>query len=391
MGAVVVGGGPGGLMAAEVLSSAGVEVAVLERMAAPGRKLLLAGRGGLNLTHTERLDDLLDRYGRARPRLEAAIRAFGPDDVRAWSAGLGEETFVGTSGRVFPEGFRATPLLRAWLRRLDDLGVVVTTRYRWSGFDDAATADAGAVVLAVGGASWPRSGSDGRWVGPVRSGGVAVVPLRPSNVGFAAEWSEPFRERFAGAPLKNVALAHEGTTVRGEAVVTETGIEGGAVYALAASIRDAIERDGATVVEVDLRPDRTVDQLAERLRGGRHRDSTSTALRRAGVAAVGIGLLREATGNRPPTGADALAALVKAVPVQLFATLPIDRAISSAGGVALDEVDGAFMLRRRPGTFVVGEMLDWEAPTGGYLLQATLSTAVAAARGAVAWLAGERP
>lgn len=374
MAAVVVGGGPGGLMAAEVLATAGVEVTVVERMAAPGRKLLLAGRGGLNLTHTEPLDAFLDRYGPARPRLEAAIRAFGPDDLRAWAAGLGEETFVGTSGRVFPEGFRATPLLRAWLRRLEELGVEITTRYRWSGFGDPTTAGADVVVLALGGASWPRSGSDGRWVEPLREAGVGVEPLRPSNVGFAAEWSESFRRRFAGAPLKNVVLSHGGASVRGEAVVTRHGIEGGAVYALSASLRDAVERDGHATLTVDLRPDG--------LRGSaRPKDSAATALRRMGVPPVGVGLLREATGNRLPAD---LAPLVRALPITLTGVLPIDRAISSAGGIALDEVDDAFMLRRRPGTFVVGEMLDWEAPTGGYLLQATFSTAVAAARGALA-------
>lgn len=380
--AVVVGGGPAGLMAAEVLASAGVRVTVLERMAAPGRKLLLAGRGGLNLTHTEPLDALLDRYGAARPRLEAAVRAFGPDELRAWAAGLGEETFVGTSGRVFPEGFRATPLLRAWLRRLEGLGVEIRTRHRWSGFDDPATSGAEATVLALGGASWPRSGSDGAWVAPLEAQGVDVAPLRPSNVGFAVDWTPAFRDRFAGAPLKNVVLTHGDTSVRGEAMVTAAGVEGGAVYALSPSLRDEIERHGAATLLVDLRPDRSEAQL----RKGRPRDSATNALRRAGLPPVAVGLLREATGNRLPADP---APLVKALPLRLVATLPIERAISTAGGVALEEVDDAFMLRRRPGTFVAGEMLDWEAPTGGYLLQATFSTAVAAARGALARL--DRP
>ena len=360
--AAVIGGGPAGLMAAEVLASAGVAVTVHERMRNVGRKLLLAGRGGLNLTHSEPLDAFLARYGAARPRLEAAIRAFGPDELRAWCAGLGEDPFVGSSGRVFPAGFRATPLLRAWLARLDGLGVDIRTGSEWRGEDTGADV----TVLALGGASWPRTGSDGAWVDHV---GVRVVPLRPANCGFVVGWSEVFRSRFAGEPLKNVALTHAGVTVRGDAVITDAGIEGGAVYALSASLRDAIDADGEATLTVDLRPD--LDLAAQRVRPG---DSLANRLRRAGLSPVAIGLVREVGGDP------------HALPLRLVAPAPIDRAISTAGGVALDEIDDSFMLRARPGVFVAGEMLDWEAPTGGYLLQATFSTAVAAARGALAYL-----
>jgi uncharacterized flavoprotein (TIGR03862 family) len=342
-------------MAAEVLATAGARVTVLERMPSVGRKLLLAGRGGLNLTHSEPLERFLDRYGPARPRLEAAIRAFGPDDLRAWCAGLGQEPFVGSSRRVFPSGFRATPLLRAWLRRLDDLGVEIRTRTEWKGTLDGTT------VLALGGASWPRTGSNGAWTSSLPD--VDVVPFAPSNCGFTVAWSPAFVERFGGTPLKDVRVAFGGASARGDVVLTRTGIEGGAIYALSARLRDA----RSPVLEIDLRPD-VADVRLDR----RPKDSRSAALRRAGFAPVVSALLRE-TGDVDP----------KRIHVQLGGPQPIARAISSAGGIALHEIDDRFMLRKHPGTFVVGEMLDWEAPTGGYLLQATFSTAVAAARGAL--------
>jgi uncharacterized flavoprotein (TIGR03862 family) len=384
--AVVAGGGPGGLMAAEVLATAGVDVTVLERMPSVGRKLLLAGRGGLNLTHSEPLEGFLARYGPSRPRLEAAVRAFGPDELRAWAEGLGQATVVGSSGRVFPEAFRATPLLRAWLRRLADLGVDIRARRGWDGWDDPLMAGADATVLALGGASWPRVGSDGAWVPVLEGAGIEVTGLRPANCGFTVHWTDELRARFAGTPLKNVELSGAGASARGDAVITAQGIEGGALYALAAGLRDEVESRGRAVLSVDLHPQLTIGELAERLGRRRARDSTSTALRRGGVSPVGVGLAREATGNRLPAGVTELASLLKAVPITLVGVQPLARAISTAGGVALDEVDDAFMLRRRPGTFVVGEMLDWEAPTGGYLLQATFSTAVAAARGVLARL-----
>lgn len=347
-------------MAAEVLARAGVAVTVHEQMPSVGRKLLLAGRGGLNLTHTEPLDEFLDRYGPARSRLEGAIRAFGPDQLRAWCAGLGQAPFVGSSGRVFPSGFRATPLLRAWLRRLDDLGVEIRTRSRWT---EEIVSDA--TVLAMGGASWPRTGSDGAWTTELT--GVQVTPLQPANCGFVVAWSDSFGTRFAGTPLKDVLLSFEGRTARGDAMITDTGIEGGPVYALSAALRDSRN----PTLTIDLRPD--VDDLDVRL-ARRPKDSRSTALRRAGLSPAAVALVHELHGSP------------KALRLPLLGPTPIERAISTAGGVALDEVDDTFMLRARPGTFVAGEMLDWEAPTGGYLLQATFSTAVAAANGVLAWL-----
>lgn len=399
----VVGGGPAGLMAAEVLASAGagLEVVVFDRMPSVGRKLQLAGRGGLNLTHTEPLDDLLERYGTARDRLEPAVRAFDPSALRAWSAGLGQRAVVGTSGRVFPEAFRATPLLRAWLTRLDTLGVTIRTRHTWQGWTPEGTlcfrttderdveVATDATVLALGGASWPRTGSDGGWVPLVAGAGIHVRPLRPANVGFTVAWSGHFRERFGGTPLKNVALTAGATTRRGEAMITAGGIEGGAVYALGPAIRDRVERGGKTTVRLDLRPDVARGELARRLDRRRPKDSLASSLRRAaGLTPVGVGLVREIDG--PGVGhapVDKLVALIKDLPLVVTGTSGIERAISTAGGIALHEVDDRFMLRRRPGTFVAGEMLDWEAPTGGYLLQATFSTAVAAADGALQWLA----
>lgn len=403
--AVVVGGGPAGLMAAERLAAAGVAVTVLDRMPSPARKLLLAGHGGLNLTHSEGRERFLPRYGEAADRVAPLLDAFGPDDLRAWCAGLGEETFVGTSGRVFPRSFRATPLVRAWLARLADLGVGVERRRTWTGWapdgallvtdaDGAAhevTADV--VVLALGGASWPRLGSDGGWVPMLRERGVEVAPLRPANVGVCVDWSPSFAERFAGSPLKHVRLTAPGrpgraaAVVRGDAMVTRSGLEGGPVYALGAAIRAALDAGGRCVLEVDLRPDQDTGQLAVRLARRRPKDSASTWLRRAlGLDPVATALLREASGGALPDDPATLASFAKAVPVVVTSTMPIDRAISTAGGVAWFEVDEHLMLLRLPGTFVAGEMLDWEAPTGGYLLQASFASGVVAARGALSWL-----
>jgi hypothetical protein len=397
----VVGGGPAGLMAAEVLAAAGAAVVVFERMPSPGRKLLRAGRGGLNLTHSEPLTDLLDRYGPARDRLAPAIEAFDPMALRAWCAGLGLDTMVGSSGRVFPVGLRAAPLLRAWLRRLEALGVELRPGHRWDGWtpegallvtDPSGTTsavEADAVVLALGGASWSRLGSDGAWVEPIAAAGIAVAPLRPANCGFVVPWSATFQERFAGVPLKDIVLSHAGTRARGDAVITATGLEGGAVYAISRPLREALEAGRPATLRIDLRPDQTVAELATRLSRRRPKDSRATALRRgAHLHPVDIGLLREVTGNRLPEDPQDVARLIKAIEVTPTATQPLDRAISTAGGIAFDEVDDAFMLRRRPGTFVAGEMLDWEAPTGGYLLQATISSAVAAANGALSWIEG---
>ncbi len=388
----VIGAGPAGLIAAEVIAAGGVAVTVFDRMPSPGRKLMMAGRGGLNLTHSEALPDLLDRYGPARARLEPAIAAFPPAALIAWCEGLGQPTFVGSSGRVFPHGMKTSPLLRAWLARLAGLGVRLETRRSWAGWDaDGALAFADgsrirplATVLALGGASWPRLGSDGGWTGLLP--GIAVRPLLPSNCGFRIDWSAPFR-RFAGTPLKRIALSFRGRTVRGEAMVTAEGIEGGAVYALSAALRDAIAAEGPVVAMLDLRPDLDPAVLARRLGGPHGSASLSTFLRkRAGLAPAGVGLVQEALHDGAPAD---LPALVKAVPLRLLAPAPIARAISSAGGIALDELDARWMLHRRPGVFAAGEMLDWEAPPGGYLLQACFATGAAAGHGVLAWLARE--
>jgi uncharacterized flavoprotein (TIGR03862 family) len=396
----VIGAGPAGLMAAEVLARDRRAVILYERMPSLGRKFLLAGRGGLNLTHSEALPDFIARYGAAAPPLRQAIDAFPPAAVRAWCEGLGQDTFVGSSGRVFPKSFKTSPLLRAWLRRLAEAGVVVKLRHRWIGWDaqgglqfetpeGGLSADADAVVLALGGASWPRLGSDGAWAEVLRKTGTAVTPLRPANCGFVAGWSDLFSGRFEGQPLKRVALSFGGQAVRGDAIVTRRGLEGGAIYALSAPLRDAIAADGEAVLRIALRPDLDPADLQRQLQTPRKKQSLSTFLRKAvGLPPVAIGLLHEAApGKLIGMAAADLAALINTVPVRLVATAPVERAISTAGGIAFDEIDEAFMLRRRPGVFVAGEMLDWEAPTGGYLLQASFATGVAAARGALAWLA----
>ncbi|MBO1073960.1 TIGR03862 family flavoprotein [Roseomonas marmotae] len=391
----VLGAGPAGLMAAETIAAAGHPVRVFERMPSPARKFLMAGRGGLNLTHSEPLEAFLARYAEAAPHLAPAIRAFPPAALIAWTEGLGQEVFTGSSGRVFPRALKASPLLRAWLARLQSQGVQVLTRHEWLGFTgDGALrigAPAGeqqfrplATVLALGGASWPRLGADGRWV--ARLPGPRIAPFRPANMGFRINWSPVFRDRYEGTPLKRIALSFAGRTVRGEAMVTAQGIEGGAVYALSAPLRDAIAAQGSATLLLDLRPDLDAAALAARLDAPRRGQSLSTFLRKvAGLPPVAIGLVQEAlhAGATAP-----LSALVKALPLRLEAPQGLDRAISSAGGLGLEELDAQFMLRAHPGIFAAGEMLDWEAPTGGYLLQACFATGRAAGQGVTRWLAG---
>jgi uncharacterized flavoprotein (TIGR03862 family) len=398
----VIGAGPAGLMAAEVLASGGASVTVYDAMPSAGRKFLMAGRGGLNLTHSEPLPQFLARYGAATPHLTAAIEAFPPQALRDWSEALGQPTFVGSSGRVFPQAFKASPLLRAWLRRLDSMGAQLALRHRWRGWDDDSrllfetpggprAVVAPATVLALGGASWPRLGSDGAWAETLAAKGVALSPLRPANCGFTVAWSEIFRERFQGQPLKGIALSFGVETVRGEAMITRAGIEGGAIYALSRPLREAITDKGQATLHVALRPNLGANELVARLAAPRGKASFSNWLRKvAHLSPIGIGLLHEAAiasgVSLSPLPAASLAGWINAVPIQLNGVAPIARAISSAGGIAFDELDADFMIRRLPGVFAAGEMLDWEAPTGGYLLQASFATGAAAGRGALKWL-----
>lgn len=392
----IVGGGPAGLAAAEMLAKAGHGVVVYERMPSVGRKFLLAGRGGLNLTHSEPAPDFLRRY-HPSGSLAGAIEAFPPDALRAWCEELGEPTFVGSSGRVFPKAFKASPLLRAWLRRLEASGVRIRTRHRLVSYEDGTLVfetpegkswtRPKAVLLALGGASWPRLGSDGAWVPMLEGLGVLVSPLRPANAGFAVAWSEHFRERFAGEPLKRIGLAADGAIVRGEALITADGIEGGAIYAVSRALRAMIERKGAARLVLDLRPDLDMRALADRLSDPKPGESMATRLRKgAGLSPVAAGVLRESAGVALPADPDALAGLIKAAPLRLHAMASMERAISTAGGVGFGGLDAGFMVRKRPGLFVAGEMLDWEAPTGGYLLQGAISSGRAAAAGMAAWL-----
>jgi uncharacterized flavoprotein (TIGR03862 family) len=392
----VVGGGPAGLFAAETIASHGHRVTVYDRMPSPARKFLLAGRGGLNLTHSEELTKFLNRYGDGADNVRAAVTDFPPDKLVAWANGLDAETFVGTSGRVFPRAMKASPLLRAWLRRLGGLGVAIKTRHLWTGLtasgglrfemSDGQTTEVhpDATLFALGGASWPKLGSDGEWVDIFKTAGIAVTPLAPANCGVLIPWSDIFRSRFEGAALKRIALRIGDVTQRGEVIITRHGLEGGAVYALGGEIRKALAKADTTIVSVDLKPDVTTDDIASRLAQPSRKDTMTNFLRKSlHLDPVAIGLLREAG---PLEVGAALAKRVKSVPLRVSALAGIDRAISTAGGVQWRDLDDALMLRTKPGFFLAGEMLDWEAPTGGYLLQATFATAAKASAGLLAWL-----
>lgn len=371
-------------------------VTVYDRSPSVGRKLLMAGRGGLNLTHSEPFASFMGRYAQGAERLKPLIDRFGPAALRAWADGLEQQTFVGSSGRVFPRALKASPLLRAWLERLAALGVTIVLRANWTGWDSAGAllfeTPAGpqavqpeATLLALGGASWPRLGADGSWQTLLAARGVDVAPLSASNCGFMVAWSPEFKERFAGQPVKTIGLACGDARVRGEVMITAAGIEGGGVYALSAPLRVALADGGTAQLVLDLKPDLSAATLATRLAAARRQESQANRLRKAArLSPVAIGLLREA--GPPPASAEALAARIKALPVTLTGTTGLERAISSAGGIEWEAIDDRMMLRALPGVFVAGEMLDWDAPTGGYLLQACFATGYAAAGGIADWL-----
>ncbi|MDY0883185.1 NAD(P)/FAD-dependent oxidoreductase [Dongia soli] len=393
----VIGAGPAGLMAAECLSAAGLGVTVFDGMATPGRKFLMAGRGGLNLTHSERIEQFVERYGLQATRFRRYLSRFSPQDLRSWADGLGAETFIGSSGRVFPKAMKASGLLRAWLARLVAQGVDLRLCHHWQGWSgehllfrladgDEMRVAPEAIVLALGGASWPKLGADGGWISLLEDQDITVRPMRPSNCGFETDWSAHFRDKAAGRPLKNLMLSLGHHHARGEVMITGYGIEGGPVYALSAAIRDSLADREPVAVSCDLKPDMAVGVLAQRLAARRHGQSLSQFLKKdLGLAEVTYSLLREVSAPVPSEPHE-IAALLKALPIRIYRTRPIEQAISSAGGIDFASLTEDLMLRAKPGIFVCGEMLDWEAPTGGYLLQGCLSTAVIAADGVRSWL-----
>ncbi|WP_372821594.1 TIGR03862 family flavoprotein [Pseudomonas parafulva] len=396
----VIGGGPAGLMAAEALAQAGVAVEVFDAMPSVGRKFLLAGVGGMNITHSEPYPAFIGRYGERREAIDALLRDFDADALRQWIHGLGIDTFVGTSGRVFPTDMKAAPLLRAWLKRLRDSGVVIHTRHRWLGWDAEGAlriaypqgerlVQATAVVLALGGGSWARLGSDGSWVPLLAERAVDISPLRPSNCGFEVQaWSDLLKDKFAGAPLKNIALSVPGSAPRkGEFILTAQGVEGSLVYAWSAAVRTGIERNGRATLLLDLLPDRPVDKIAQALAKPRGSRSMAKHLHgQLGIDGVKAALLRELTDQATFADPVRLAQAIKALPIELVRTRPLDEAISSAGGVRFEAMDNGLMLKQLPGVFCAGEMLDWEAPTGGYLLTACFASGLRAGRAALEWL-----
>jgi len=393
----IIGGGPAGLAAAELLSAEGLSVTVYDAMPTFARKFLLAGKSGLNITHSEDFARFAERFGSASPRLRPALDAFTPADVREWAAELGTETFVGTSGRVFPTVMKASPLLRAWLKRLEAQGVTLKTRHRWTGFDGSGlrfttpdgevTIQPDVTLLALGGASWPRLGSDAAWVPWLKDQGVTVHDLQPANCGFDVAWSDIFVERFSGAPLKSVSTTSDAGSYPGEFVISKHGIEGSLVYAHSAALRDRLFRDGKAAITVDLMPGRTQERLARDLARQDAKASFSNRLRKgAGLDGVKAALLRELSKDANRMPAEQLADLIKTLPIPVLRPRPIAEAISSAGGIAWSDIDERYMLKSRPGLFAAGEMIDWEAPTGGYLLTACFATGRAAARGIQNWL-----
>ncbi len=403
-GVAVIGGGPAGLMAAEVLAEAGISVHLYDAMPSVGRKFLLAGKGGLNLTHSEALPAFVQRYGARAPRAAAWLDAFSPEALRAWAAQLGVDTFIGSSGRVFPKDLKAAPLLRAWLHRLRERGVVFHMRHRWQGWSEqgalrfvSAQGEVNvtprATVLALGGASWPQLGSNGAWVPWLQEAGAQVAPLAPANCGFDVmpAWSDHLRTRFAGAPIKPVVLRFEGFEHQGEFVLSAYGIEGSLVYAASSLIRDAIAAGGRATITLDLLPDHDAERVRREVAHPRGSRSLGSHLKsRLGLEGAKVALLHELLPREVIADAAQLAAAIKSLPITLSAPRPIAEAISSAGGVALESLDEHLMLHSRPGVFCAGEMLDWEAPTGGYLLQASMASGRVAGAGTARWLAEPR-
>jgi uncharacterized flavoprotein (TIGR03862 family) len=420
----IIGGGPAGLMAAEVISRQGVKVDLYDSMPSLGRKFLMAGKGGLNLTHSEPFERFVSRYGERRADLEPLLNVFGPDELRRWVDGFGIDTFVGTSGRVFPVGMKASPLLRAWLKRLSDSGVTFHPRHKWTGFlipaqgggpapaavlggapqqgvsnniaslvlkfrtpDGEKEIKADAVLLALGGGSWSRLGSDGARTASLTRAGAEIRPLRPSNCGFDVAWSPHFRERFAGHPIKSVVLSFGPFRQQGEFIVTDEGVEGSLIYAASALLRNEIEARGKAVMMLDLTPDRSQAWLMERLSRPRGSRSLGSHLEKAvKLKGVKAGLLHEFLSKEDFSDLQPLAHFIKNLPVPLIATRPLDEAISSAGGVTFESLDDHLMLRSMPGVFCAGEMLDWEAPTGGYLITGCMASGYAAGNGVLNWL-----
>ena len=402
---VIIGGGPAGLMAAEAAVTAGAIVELYDTMPSVGRKFLLAGKGGLNLTHSEPMESFLSRYGTCRALIEPAIRSFPPAALRAWAHELGVETFVGTSGRIFPTDLKAAPLLRAWLRRLRMAGVQFHVRHRWCGWDEhgrlrfitsngMSSVQADAVVLALGGGNWPHFGSDAAWIQILAERKIPISPLKPANCGFHVRWSEHFRTKFAGHPVKTVeatAKTVDGVMIRqrGEFVITKTGVEGGVIYAVSSYLRNRIEKDGPATLWLDLAPDRSLQRLTDDLSQPRGKHTVATHLKRcAGVAGVKAGLLREAVPKETLADPARLATAIKSLPVTLVSPRPLEEAISTAGGVSFEALDSRLMIRSLPGVFCAGEMVDWEAPTGGYLLTGCLATGRLAGGAAAEWAQG---
>ncbi len=407
MNIAIIGGGPAGLMAAEAASAAGAQVDLYDGMASVGRKFLLAGKGGLNLTHSESSEKFLSRYGARRAQITPLLSSFGPDALRSWARGLGIDTFVGSSGRVFPTDLKAAPLLRAWLRRLRQTGVRFHMRHRWSGWDAQGalcfvtpegnrSIESDAVVLALGGGSWPKLGSDASWVPLLEERGLHLAPLLPANCGFDVGWSEHFRTKFAGHPVKSVAIvvrndAGAESWHPGEFVITETGVEGGVMYVVSASLRDEILAKGVATLRLDLAPDRDGPRLTHDLSRPRGKRTMATHLQRqAHIEGVKAGLLREVVSKEDFADPVRLAAAIKALPLRLVAPRPLEQTISTAGGVRFEDLDERLMICNLSGVFCAGEMLDWEAPTGGYLLTACFATGRAAGAGAVAWFTAKK-